>query len=908
MEVLKNQRPVLRVFGVYLPHDSHCSQSLESYLQNLCELQSYIDKGDATPTIVVGDFNTRLPQVANLPLNWAKCKGFNKQSALLYDFICDNDFYVANFAFQQSIQYTYSNCKNKSYIDHMLLPMSLFENTLACTIMDSSTNVSDHKALTCTITLDVLNDSTCQSNSDNSRSREYSRVDWSDARTRENYKQAVQAELSKTPIVTPDDITSKSKAEVVINDIYINVCNAIRAASKSVAEVKPSNHKKVREWWNPDCGAAKKRMSLFYKIWKQMGKPSSGQAFLCYRESRKHYRKKCRHAMNGAISAKHKLISKLFRTNRHREFWNLIAKCKSERGNPDAISVQALEDHFTAKFTAPDRDTDYTKYAKLHVEKKMESLRDTTFTEVFISEARVWRQIKNMKAGASAGVDDISPEHLKNSDGSSLGLHLSSFFTLCFRFSILPVQFYTGLLIPIIKKRNLDPSDASNYRPITVSVALSKVLEMIILEDLSDKALIPCDPLQFGFISKRSCNSAITLAHDVSSYCKTQGSSTFLCSLDAEGAFDAIPHAVLFTKAEEVLQPAHWCLMYTWYRNMSVKIRWNAKNSSPIAVRRGTRQGGLTSPLLFNLFYRDLINQLRTERCGIIINDSTYNVFCYADDLLLSSTTPSGLQRLINVASNYIVQHGLRFNPQKTTCMIYGDNPFTDVPSLSISNENLKVTNSLTYLGAGLAQDGGASHALQRTKAATNAFYKLQHAGLYHKGVCPSTAAHLFKVGIQTSLTYAIESIHINASNLNLLKRTQGNLIKAALGLRKSCRTTPLLRALNIQSVTQVLELSLLNLFKSCLISDSATSTFYSYICSKSAKHYMGTIIDRIKSISSSHPIRYSLDQNYCSRVRIALRANVRSGADGLVDSLRDLFSKFDNRAKDLVNLLVGSI
>ena len=80
---------------------------------------------------------------------------------------------------------------------------------------------------------------------------------------------------------------------------------------------------------------------------------------------------------------------------------------------------------------------------------------------------------------------------------------------------------------------------------------------------------------------------------------------------------------------------------------MRIQIRWNNKLSSEISVERGTRQGGLTSPLIFNAFYQDLVQKLQNNsQHGIVINGITYNVFAYADDLLLASTTVTGLQHL----------------------------------------------------------------------------------------------------------------------------------------------------------------------------------------------------------------------------------------------------------------------
>ena len=51
--------------------------------------------------------------------------------------------------------------------------------------------------------------------------------------------------------------------------------------------------------------------------------------------------------------------------------------------------------------------------------------------------------------------------------------------------------------------------------------------------------------LQFGFVSGRGTDIATSLANDVFSYCTKHGSPAYTCSLDTEGAFDAVPHSVL---------------------------------------------------------------------------------------------------------------------------------------------------------------------------------------------------------------------------------------------------------------------------------------------------------------------------------------------------------------------------
>ena len=65
---------------------------------------------------------------------------------------------------------------------------------------------------------------------------------------------------------------------------------------------------------------------------------------------------------------------------------------------------------------------------------------------------------------------------------------------------------------------------------------------------------------------------------------------------------------------------------------------------------------------LFNLFYKCLVSLLSGCNGGIHIGPTTFNTFCYADDLLLCSLIVTGSRQMINV---FIYSHvnGLSFNP-----------------------------------------------------------------------------------------------------------------------------------------------------------------------------------------------------------------------------------------------------
>ena len=814
---------------MYLPCDDKRVITNEEYLETLNELQGLVDSCP-TPFFVVGDFNTKLPQSPVLPSRWSRA--YPKRSRLLYNFIADNDCYVTNFDFPQSTNYTWRRGPQKSYIDHIIASTDLREQVACSKILaDCADNASDHLAVTCVLQLQLSKNREPGSSEPVLALPQNPKPQWDDPAMCTRYKQSLTNRLLSISVPDFARPMESSEAASFVNTMASAIVNSMHAAVED-ATVLPNNQPSTqrarqRAWWTTDCTAARDRSRLFHRIWKSMGCPPQGTTYECYKEARKAYRRVCRQAVGNRTNQKHRALSELFQTHRAGQFWNAIRRLRQSQFDTDAIDISLLHAYFKEKFSTSNL-VDATMDPN-SAQEHFNNIKSTPMNRIVISEARVIRLIKNLRGKCSPGLDGISAEHLKNALGTMLPLVISVILTLCLQYCCLPDDFFTGLITPILKKPHLDPSKPENYRPITVSVTLSKILELYILEECSNFTPHPC---QFGFVSHRSTNTAIALAHDVCRYCVSRGSSVYLCSLDAEGAFDCLPHHVLFDKALDVLPPHCWRIMYQWYSRMTAAIKWGGQVSSAMPVQRGTRQGGLTSPLLFNVFYRELIERLDSLSCGVTIKNHHYNCFAYADDVLLASTTPTGLQQLIDEAVRTISSNGLRFNPSKTLCMTYGRSAFTTNPVWTISGTPLAQENSITYLGASLGNDNGKGHVNKRMQAAQKAFYSLQGAGLSFKGLDPRASAHLYSVGVSTILLYGCEAVHIVPASLRQLQVQQGKLIKSFLGLKKFSRTSPLERALYIPSVGDAVGFASLKLFKSILLYPSKASSFYSHLMS----------------------------------------------------------------------------
>lgn len=436
---------------------------------------------------------------------------------------------------------------------------------------------------------------------------------------------------------------------------------------------------------------------------------------------------------------------------------------------------------------------------------------------------------------------------------------------------------------------------------------MSKILELYILDvsgyhEFSD--------LQFGFVAGRGTNMASSLANDVISYCTKRGSPVYTCSLDAEGAFDAVPHAVLFRKAMDVIPDHCWLLMVNWYRSITVQIKWGSELSGIIKVTKGTRQGGLSSPFLFNLMYQDMINELSDCVGGININNRSYNVFCYADDIMLASLTVTGLQKMINLADRYITQCGLRFNPSKTDCVMFGQCSLEPRPEWRLNGVKLTESESVNYLGVTLSHSKPNKHVENRISACRRAFYALQGAGFSNAMTDVDTLSYVWKAAIRPVMTYGLNSVHINKGSLESMEKLQSRLLETGIGLHKFCRSSPILKALYVNKIETTIEIGCLDLTRAIFSNNSRARCFYTYllnmhVCGKLNGH--NDLISRTKMVCRKNNVnllKYIFDEMYNRSIRKEMKRNYRE-EDGLADSVRQLLLSRDPYDKCVLNMLL---
>ncbi|XP_060802244.1 uncharacterized protein LOC132902175 [Amyelois transitella] len=304
--------------------------------------------------------------------------------------------------------------------------------------------------------------------------------------------------------------------------------------------------------------------------------------------------------------------------------------------------------------------------------------------------------IRKMTRGKSPGHDGLSIEHLKYA-GVHLPRVLALFFNFCLSHSYLPEDLMRTLVVPIVKNKTGDVSDLSNYRPISLATIVAKVLDSLLDKQLEKN--IKLHDAQFGFRPKLSTESAILCLKQTVHYYTARNTPVYACYLDFSKAFDLVNYEVLWGKLDG-LPSEVTCLLKYWYSNQQNTVRWAGTFSDEYRLQCGVRQGGLSSPRLFNLYINSLIGELTSTGLGCSIDGTCINNISYADDMVLLSPSVGALRRMLSICERYALTHGLRYNAKKSEFMVFkaGSKQYK-APAVTLCGTPLHQVSSFKYLG-----------------------------------------------------------------------------------------------------------------------------------------------------------------------------------------------------------------
>lgn len=280
------------------------------------------------------------------------------------------------------------------------------------------------------------------------------------------------------------------------------------------------------------------------------------------------------------------------------------------------------------------------------------------------------------------------------------------FYSLCVSHSYLPSNFMKTVVVPVVKNKTGDLADKSNYRPISLATVIAKVFDAMLNTQLNKYVTLHDN--QFGFRPRLSTESAILCLKHTVKYYTDRKTPVYACFLDLSKAFDLVSYDLLWNKMKSMEIPIEVIRMFQyWYAHQSNSVRWAGAMSDPYRLECGVRQGGLTSPTLFNLYMNELIVALSSQHVGCHVDGVCVNNLSYADDMVLLSASTCGLRALVRTCEEYASGHGLIYNAKKSQCMVFeaGAKRPRDVPPVLLNGKSLVMVDQFRYLGHILTTD-----------------------------------------------------------------------------------------------------------------------------------------------------------------------------------------------------------
>ena len=113
-------------------------------------------------------------------------------------------------------------------------------------------------------------------------------------------------------------------------------------------------------------------------------------------------------------------------------------------------------------------------------------------------------------------------------------------------------------------------------------------------------------------------------------------------------------------------------------------------------MTNGVKQGGVLSPLLFIVYFDELITRLKNSGIGCNIGDKYIGALCYADDLTLLSPIVNGLSKLIRICEQFAADYRVKFNPKKTFGIQFGKHKQCNI---TINGSQIEWQRSVKHLG-----------------------------------------------------------------------------------------------------------------------------------------------------------------------------------------------------------------
>lgn len=418
-----------------------------------------------------------------------------------------------------------------------------------------------------------------------------------------------------------------------------------------------------------------------------------------------------------------------------------------------------------------------------------------------ITWGEVNRILKTLKANKSPGDDGIPYEVLKLSSenepgqvpNTDLGRTILKVMQEVFDSGVIPTEWQESIVVPIFKKGDYFSCD--NYRGISLMNVILKLLCTVvnrrIYRQLENSERL--SKAQAGFREKEETMSHVCALYEIVQRRQLRKKKTYLAFLDIKKAFDTVPHGALFVKLERIgVTGKALNFIESLYRGSTMRVVVGGLVSEPFPLQRGVRQGCPLSPVLFDIFIDDILDQLRGK--GVAVQGIDYKIpgLAFADDLALIASKASRLSDMLGIADNWGMEWEMCFGIPKCGIIPIGasratvQNPDAHPATWNwtLQGEKVPIVLEYEYLGVPIHLDMDVERVEKhRTQKVVKALGSVAHV-LKNGSIPFSAKISIYKTLVLSAAMYGGELTGMNSQRSSKIER----ILMVGLGWVFGCK------------------------------------------------------------------------------------------------------------------------
>jgi hypothetical protein len=401
-----------------------------------------------------------------------------------------------------------------------------------------------------------------------------------------------------------------------------------------------------------------------------------------YALARKRFRSLVKKYKNQSSVVEHYINVEKLKKTKPKSYWKQIKLTKSTTTKLFTINGKTthedisseFKNHFQRILNTPRISNTDNELSNTKLKELLDKLENDPKPQFYITEGEVKNAIDRLKKNKSRDPFQLKAEHFALAIKQENFLaYLTDTINKLFISKELPQSLSTSLIIPLVKSHKKSLKDPNNYRGISLIPIITKTLELIIIDKCPQ--LKDHKPSQFGFVSGSSTIHSEILIQDTVNYYNDKDTPVYICSLDAEKAFDSCNWLKLLEKiASKKDIPSVLKLLIKLYLNGEASINYKNNISDSFELTQGVRQGSILSPYLYNIYTEELLDHIMLLQLGTYLPSGVEtSIIAFADDLILISPNLIGLQTMLDSCVEYGLEHCIKFNQSKTQFTISGN-------------------------------------------------------------------------------------------------------------------------------------------------------------------------------------------------------------------------------------------